>query len=240
MALIRAEQHVDDLAQCAVGRQMAVIKQMMAAAEIISFACDGPSLVISPKSTICCSDVKTEAFLRRGLLELGINVGVARRTRGLGVDRGGVSRRAVGVMRKCLCKAAIRSKRLAVIRRHTKKATSLHSTNIWACFSFGAAGMGIAPSTMQGIRSRAADAVCPQFGRCVLPLACSTMRTQPCRPGLGASSGGWCFGTTLEVVRTRVCRAWRSSLEQLRYGRSRWMKVPGPMWAVRCVLFDAG
>ena len=32
--LVRADQHVDGLAQCAVGRQTAVIKQMVEAAEI--------------------------------------------------------------------------------------------------------------------------------------------------------------------------------------------------------------
>ena len=158
---------MDDLAQCVVGRQTAMVKRVVEAAEIVTFACDRLSLLISPKSTICCSNVKSEALLRRGLLELGISVGVTRRTRDLGVDTGGGSRRSVGVMRKRLCKAAKRSRRLAVIRRHTKKASSLHSTNIWPCASFGAAGMGIAPSTMQGIRTRAAGAVCPKSGRCV-------------------------------------------------------------------------
>ena len=54
--LVRVDQHVDDLAQCAVGRQTAVIKQMVGATEIIAFACDRLSLAIS---TVCCSDVKT-------------------------------------------------------------------------------------------------------------------------------------------------------------------------------------
>ena len=89
----RVDQHVDDLAQCAVGRQTAVIKQMVEAAERITLACDRLSLVI---------------------------------------DTGGGSRRAVGVMRK-------RCRRLAVIRRHTKKVTSLYSTNVWPCASCGAA-----------------------------------------------------------------------------------------------------
>ena len=136
MPLVRVEQHVDDLAQCAVGCQTAVNKQMVEAAEILTLACDRLSLVISPKSTKCCSDVETQELLRRGPLELGINVGVARRTRYLGADTGGGSRRTVGVMRKRLCKASKRGKSLAVIRHHTKKATSLHSTNIWSCASF--------------------------------------------------------------------------------------------------------
>ena len=54
----------DDLAQCAVGRQTAVIMQMVEAAEITTFACDRFSPVLSPKSTICCSDVKTDALDR--------------------------------------------------------------------------------------------------------------------------------------------------------------------------------
>ena len=71
--LDRVDQHVDELTQCAVGHQTAVIKQMVEVAGIITFACDRLSLVISPKSTVCCSDVKTETPLRRGLLELGIH-----------------------------------------------------------------------------------------------------------------------------------------------------------------------
>ena len=93
--VVRIDQHVDDLAQSAVCRQTAAIKQTVEAAaikqsveaaEITTFACDRLSLVISPKSTTCCSNVKTETLLRRGLLELGIHVGVTRRTRNLGVD----------------------------------------------------------------------------------------------------------------------------------------------------------
>ena len=34
--LVRVDQHVDDLAQCAVGRQTAVIRQMVEAAEIVT------------------------------------------------------------------------------------------------------------------------------------------------------------------------------------------------------------
>ena len=39
-----------------------------------------------------------------------------------------------------------------------------------------------------------------------------------------------------EFVRTRVRRAWRLSLQQLRDGSSRWVKVRGPTRAVMCVL----
>ena len=60
--LVTVDQYVDDLAQCAVGHQTVVIKQMVEAAEIITFACDGLSLVISHKSTLCCSDVKTQTL----------------------------------------------------------------------------------------------------------------------------------------------------------------------------------
>ena len=40
--LVRVDQHVDDLAQCAVGRQTAVIKQVVEAAELITFALRQP------------------------------------------------------------------------------------------------------------------------------------------------------------------------------------------------------
>ena len=102
--LVRDDQRVDDLARCAVGHQTAVVKQMVEAAEIIILACDRLSLVISPVSTIRCSDVNTETLLRRVLLESGIH---------FGADTGGGARRAVCVVRKRLCEAAKRSKRLA-------------------------------------------------------------------------------------------------------------------------------
>ena len=126
--LVRVDQHADDLAQSTLGRQTAVIKQLVDAAEIIIFTCDRLSLVISPKSTICCSDVKTETSLRRGLLELGIHFGVTRGTCHLEVDTGGRSRPVVGVTRMRLCKGAKRSKR-------PKNPSSLHGTNIWRAAS---------------------------------------------------------------------------------------------------------
>ena len=137
-----------------------------------------------------------------------------------------------------------RSKRLAVMRRHNlKKASSLHSTNIWPCSSFGAVGMGDAPSTVQGIRSRAADAVCPKSGRCVSSIAIGL----PHKADPAVQARFECVKQWLvfwhhadEFARTRVRRAWRLSLEQLRDGSSRWIKVRSPMRAVMCVLFDAG
>ena len=223
--LVRVDQHVDDLAQCAVGHQTAVIKHIVEAAEIITFACDRLRLVISPKLTICCSDVKTETLLRRGLVGPGIHFGVTRRTRDLGFDSGGSARRAVGLTRKRLCKAAKRSKRLAVIRRHTKKAPSLHRTNIWPCSSLGAAGMGIAPSTMQGIRSRAADAMCPKFGGCVTPGIAIGLphNADPAVQARIECVKQWLvfWHNADEFVRTRACGALRLSLEQLRDRSSR-------------------
>ena len=77
--------------------------------------------------------VETETSLRRGLLEPGITFGVTRTT------REGGSRRAVGVMRKRLCKAAKQGKRLLVIRRHTKKCFQspqhkhLAVLQLWSC-----------------------------------------------------------------------------------------------------------
>ena len=59
--MVRVDQHVDDLAQCAVDHQTAVIKHIVEAAEIITSAFGRLSL----------ADVKTETLLG-GLLELGI------------------------------------------------------------------------------------------------------------------------------------------------------------------------
>ena len=111
-----------------------------------SFACGRLGLVVSPKSIICCSDVKTET--------LGTRDPFRRHEQDprLGCRHGGSARRAVGVMRNRLCEAAKRSQRLCGLRSHTK--------------NFSAAGLGTAPSIMQGIRSRAVDAVCPKWWVC--------------------------------------------------------------------------
>ena len=92
--------------------------------------------------------------------------------------------------------------------------------------------MGDAPSTVQGIRSRAADAVCTAIG---LPH-----NADPAVQARFECVKQW-LGTVLTKLPARaVRRAWRLSLEQLRDGSSRWMKVRGSMRAVMCVLFDAG
>ena len=100
---------------------------------------------------------------------------------------------------------------------------------MWPCASFGAAGVGIAPSTVQGIRSRAADAVCPKAGRCVTSGIAIGL------PHKADPAGTECIKQWLviwhnsdEYQRTRVCIAWKLSLKQLRDGSSRWMKVRGP------------
>ena len=226
---VRVDQHVDDLAQRVVGRQTAVIEQMVEAAEIITFACDRLNLVISPSRPIVVLTLKTESIFRRGLLELGFSFGFARRTRDLGVDMGGGSRRAVGVMRKRLCKAAKRGRRLAAIRRHTMTASALHSTNI-------------APSSVRGIRSRAADAVCPKHGGCVSSsIAISLLNNADPAVQAGIECvKQWSVHWQTLMNRTRVRRTWKLSLEQLRDGMSRWMKVRGAVRAVVCVLFDGG
>ena len=78
-----------------------------------------------------------------------------------------------------------------------QKTTSLHSTNIWARSSFGAAGMGIAihdakasdrALRMPSVRSLA------DVSRPVLPSVCLTMRILPCRLGFNVSCSGWFSG----------------------------------------------
>ena len=56
----------DVLTQCAVGLQTVVISNMHEADEIITLECDKLNLVVSPESTLCCSDVKTQSLLWRG------------------------------------------------------------------------------------------------------------------------------------------------------------------------------
>ena len=101
--------------------------------------------------------------------------------------------------------------------------------------------MGIAPSTMQGTRSRAADAVCLKTGRCVtsgIALVLPHIADPAVQAGVEPIKQ-WLviWQNADEFVRTRVRRGWRLSLEQLRDVSSRWMKVRGPMREVIRVLF---
>ena len=160
---------------------------MVEAAEIITFACDRP-----PKSTHCCSDVKTETLLRRGLLELGISLSVTRRTRDLKVDTEGGARRAVGVMRKRLCTAAKRRRRLGVIRCQiflTKKGPASTAPlfrhvpalerRAWASH------LPPCKASDRALRTSCAPSLaCVCVSRLALPLVCPTARTPSCRPGL--------------------------------------------------------
>ena len=106
--------------------------------------------------------------------------------------------------------------------------------------------MGIALSTMQGIRSRAEDAMCPKSGRCVTSkycsLVCPTMRTPPCKPGSSVSSEWLVFPAQAlmnKYVRTRACaELGGSASSSSATGSSRWLKVHGPMRAVMRVHFS--
>ena len=84
--------------------------------------------------------------------------------------------------------------------------------------------MGTAPFTMQGIRSRAADAVCPKSGRCVtssIAIGLSQNADPAVQAGMECVKQRLAFWHDAdEFVRTRVRRAWRLSLEQLRDGSS--------------------
>ena len=214
--------------QCAVGRQAGVIEHTL-------FACDRLSLVISPKSTIFCSDVKTETLLRRGLLELGINFGVSRRTR----DSGGGSRRAVGLMRKRLCKAAKRSKRLAVIRRHTKKASSLHSTSIWYAPASELWEWALRHPPCKA-SNRAPRMPCAP-SRVTSGIAIGLPSDPTVQAGIVRQAVAGVQAQFILVCPHARARAW---MEALPRAASR-QELPlvedsGPMRAVMCVLFDAG
>ena len=77
-----------------------------------------------------------------------------------------------------MCKAAKRSKKTRCHPTSHQKSVQSPQHQHPAMSSFRAAEMGIAPSTVQGVRSRAADAVCPKSARSVLPSVCLTMRTR--------------------------------------------------------------
>ena len=89
--------------------------------------------------------------------------------------------------------------------------------------------MGITPSTMHDIRSRAVDAVCPKSSRCVTSsIAIGLRHNAAVQAGIECVKQWLVFWHSAdEFVRTHVRRAWKLSLEQLRDGRSRWPKVRG-------------
>ena len=84
-----------------------------------------------------------------------------------------------------------------------KRVSCLHGNNIWLCCSFGAANMGIAPSTIERYQiARCGRRVPPSLvgvSRRALPLVCLAV------PGLSASNSGWCSGTTPMNLSARTC-----------------------------------
>ena len=97
---------------------------------------------------------------------------------------------------------------------------------------------------MKGIRSRAVDAACPKCGWCVTSsIALGLPRYADPAMLLGMECvKQWLviWMSSDEYERTRICKAWKVSLEQLRDGSSRWIKVRGLMRAVICVLMRVG
>ena len=90
--------------------------------------------------------------------------------------------------------------------------------------------MGIAPSSMQCVRSRAAGAVRSKSGRCVtssIAIGLTYNADRAVEAGIKCAKQSLVFWHVAgEFVRTRVRRAW-TSLEQLCDGSSRWIKVRG-------------
>ena len=202
--LVKVDQHVDDLAQCAVGRETAVVKEVVEATEIITFACDRLSPPISPKSTTCCSDVKTKTLLRRGLLELGIQISVTGRTRDQGIDTEG---RKTSCWRgeKNACARLRNEARNSMSPSHQKSFQSPQHQHL-PCASFGAAGMGMRTPPCK-VSDRALRTPCPKSGRCV-PSSIAfglTHNEDPAVQGIECIKCGWCFGTAPMSLSARAC-----------------------------------
>ena len=179
-AVVRVDWHVDDFGARSVAKLRS--RKRLKLSKSSPFAFDRLSLVISPMSTICCSDVKMDPPLRRGLLELGILFGVTRRARDLGVGSEGGARRAVGVERKRLCKAAKPSKRLGVVRRHTKKSVPSPWQQQLAVLQLWGGEHGYCAFHHRKVSDRALRTPrAPSLvgvSRPALPLVCLAMRTR--------------------------------------------------------------
>ena len=208
---------MDDLAQCAVGRQTVVIRKMLEAAQIITFGCDRPNLGISPTSTFCCSVVEkfvvaADPFQR--------HAEDSRPSSG----HGWWCQACCADHEKALVKAAKRSRRLGVIRCHTKEASGLHGTNSGTAPVLELRAWTSRLPPTQGTRSRAADAICPKSCRCVTSSnAAGLPHNADPAVQVGIQRVKQWLVIWNENQRTRVPKAWRVSLEQLR----------------TCILFDA-
>ena len=116
--------------------------------------------------------------------------------------------RAVSVIRKRLCKAAKRSKRLGVIRRHTKKASSPTAPTLGLVAALGRQARVSRPPACNASDRSLRMPVCPKADRCVtssIALRLPTMWTPLCRPGSSASNGGLSSGTTWMNFNARAC-----------------------------------
>ena len=187
---------MDDLAQCAVGRQTVVIRKMLETAQIITFGCDRPNLGISPTSTLFCSVVDkfvvaADPFQR--------HAEDSRSSSG----HGWWCQACCADHEKALVKAAKRSRRLGVIRCHTKKASGLHGTRIWHCSGVGAAGHGHRAFHQR----RALDLALrmpyvPSHAGASHPAmqwVCRTMPILPCRSGSNVSNSGLISGMRISA-----------------------------------------
>eukprot|EP00974_Lingulodinium_polyedra_P066237 6409687-Lingulodinium_polyedra.AAC.1 len=150
-------------------------------------------------------------------------------------------------MAKRRLKAGKRLGKLRVIRRLVNKggmATGkLYRTNLWAVASWGAAGMGVAPTSIKSLRGLAARSVLEKGGQCTTSVI-----------AIGLPSGAdpaasvrilivkhWLelWAAADQSLREQIRRLWPKQLPRLSRP-DRWLVVHGPMRACIASLYDIG
>ena len=123
-------------------------------------------LTVSTKTVVVASVPSAAKAVQDRLLAHGITAGVAYRSRDLGFDAAAGKRRATAVLVKRLKKATKRVGKLRVISRINLKAKALWRTNIWPTAKFSIGGMGLAPTSVDKMRSSCSSVALNKAGSC--------------------------------------------------------------------------
>jgi hypothetical protein len=166
-------QHVDDLSHHSHGTQSHVYHDSLAATRFLQDRLADIGLAIAGHKTfVVASPTSLAKKICKALRATGLEVRTTTSTRDLGTDAGTGRNRATAVFRGRSQKGSIRSKRIAIITRATKRTSigaKLYITGLKPSSAYGSAAYGQSPTTISKLRAQAVTALGIQT-----PRACTT------------------------------------------------------------------
>ena len=140
-------------------------------------------------------------------------------------------------------KAKRRMGKLRILLKLNKNGRRLYRTNIWPCTSFGSGSMGVAPTSVNALRTHAAAAALGKAGQCgssAIAIA-FPMGTDPAVKVRVEIIGQWLrtWLSSSDDEKLQIRREWPRNIHRLNH-KARWSMVYGPLRAAIATLLDLG